>query len=101
MISLLALLLFVHACTWVKTTPGGDQVVVSDGAGVSNCERKGEVLSKLKSRVGGFERNATKVAHELETLARNEASEMGGDTIVAESNVRDGEKTYGVYRCRA
>ncbi len=98
---LLVLLVFLHACTWVKITPEGAEVVVADGAGVSNCERKGEVLSKLKSRVGGYERNATKVAGELETQARNEAAKMGGDTVVAESNVRDGEKTYGVYRCRS
>jgi hypothetical protein len=91
----------VSACTWVKTTPEGEKVTVSDGTGVSNCERKGEVESALKSRVAGVERNATKVAAELEALARNEAAKMGGDTIVAESNVRDGKKTYGVYRCRS
>jgi hypothetical protein len=89
------------ACTWVKTTPEGEKVTVADGTGVSNCERKGEVESALKSRVAGVERNATKVAGELEALARNEAAKMGGDTIVAESNVRDGKKTYGVYRCRS
>lgn len=97
----LALLLFLGGCTWVKTTEDGAKVIVSDGAGVSNCERKGEVEAALKSRVGGFERNATKVAGELETQARNEAAKMGGDTIVAESNVQDGKKTYGVYRCRS
>lgn len=97
----LVLLPGLSACTWVKPTDGGANVVVADGSGVSNCERKGEVESALKSRVGGFERNATKVAGELETLARNEAAKMGGDTIVAESNVRDGKQTFGVYRCRS
>ena len=95
------LLLCLQACTWVAPTEKGAGVVVSDGSGVSNCERKGEVLSKLKSRVGAFERNATKVANELEILARNEAALMGGDTVVAESTVRDGEQTFGVYRCRS
>jgi len=96
----MVVLLCVGACTWVKPSEDGVKVAVSDGSGVSNCMRKGEVEAALKSRVGGFERNATKVAGELETLARNEAAKMGGDTIVAESNVRDGTKTYGVYRCR-
>jgi hypothetical protein len=99
-ITSIAVLLCVGACTWVKPTEESATVVVSDGSGVSNCVRKGEVEAALKSRVGGFERNATKVAGELETLARNEATKLGGDTIVAESNVRDGTKTYGVYRCR-
>jgi hypothetical protein len=96
----MVVLLCLGACTWVKPTEDSANVVVSDGSGVSNCLRKGEVEASLKSRVGGFERNATKVAGELETLARNEAVKLGGDTIVAESNVRDGSKTYGVYRCR-
>ena len=96
----MAVLLYLGACTWVKPSEESANVVVSDGSGVSNCVRKGEVESSLKSRVGGFERNATKVAGELETLARNEAVKLGGDTIVAESNVMDGAKTYGVYRCR-
>lgn len=96
----LALLPALHACTWVKPTPEGAKVVVSDGAGVNHCERKGEVASILKSRVGAYERNATKVAGELETLARNEAALMGGDTVVAESNVKDGRQVFGVYKCR-
>lgn len=100
-ITVLFLLLALGACTWVKPTDAGAKVVVSDGSGVTNCERKGEVESDLKSRVGGFERNATKVAGELETLARNEAAKMGGDTVVAESTVRDGKQTFGVYRCRS
>jgi prefoldin subunit 5 len=99
--SVVLVLLGLQACTWVKATEAGAKVVVSDGAGVSNCERKGEVESALKSRVGAFERNATKVAGELEILARNEAAKMGGDTVVAESNVRDGKQTFGVYRCRS
>lgn len=98
---ILLLLPGLGACTWVKSTEAGAKVVVSDGSGVGNCERKGEVESALKSRVGAFERNATKVAGELETLARNEAAKMGGDTIVAESTVRDGKQTFGVYRCRS
>lgn len=96
----LALLPALHACTWVKPTPEGAKVVVSDSSGVSKCVRKGELTSHLKSRVGGFERNATKVAGELETLASNEAVLMGGDTIVAESDIDEGRQTFGVYRCR-
>lgn len=99
-IIVLAVTACLQACTWVKPTEGGDKVVVSQGEGINNCERKGEVESALKSRVAGVERNATKVAGELETLARNEAERMGGDTIVAESTVWDGKQTFGVFRCR-
>jgi len=89
----------LHACTWVKTTPEGEKVRVAQASEVENCVRKGEVAASLKSRIGAFERKPGKVAGELETLSRNEAALMGGDTVVAESPVKDGRQTYGVYRC--
>ncbi len=100
-ITLLAIAVSLQACTWVKPTEGGDTVVVAQAQGINNCERKGAVDSVLKSQVAGVQRNATKVAGELETLARNEAARMGGDTIVAESKIQDGAQTFGVYRCRS
>jgi len=99
-ITVLTLLPALHACTWVKPTPEGAKVVVSDSTGIKKCVPKGELTSTLKSRVGAFERNATKVAGELETLASNEAVLMGGDTIVAKSDIQDGRQTFAVYQCR-
>lgn len=90
----------IHACTWVPLTPEGEQVGVAQADDVRDCERKGEVASILKSRVAGFERKPGKVAGELEALARNEAALMDGDTVVAESPVKDGRQMFGVYRCR-
>lgn len=91
----------LNACTWVPLTPEGERVRVAQSDEVADCERKGEVASILKSRVAGFERKPGKVAGELEALARNEAALMGGDTVVAESPVKDGRQLFGVYRCRS
>jgi len=91
----------LQACTWVKVTPEGAKVRVATASEVTSCESKGEVTSSLKSRVGAFERKPGKVAGELETLARNEAALMGGDTVVALSNVKEGRQNFGVYRCRS
>jgi len=90
----------LNACTWVKTTPEGENIHVARPDEVVNCENKGELAVSLKSRVGGFERKPGKVAGELETMARNDAESMGGDTIVARSNVKEGKQVFGVYRCR-
>ena len=99
-IVLLASAAFVQACTWVKSTPEGQQVRVAQKSEIGAwCERKGEVASILKSRIAGVERSPTKVAGELETLARNEGALMGGDTVVAESEIKDGRQLFGVYRC--
>jgi len=88
------------ACTWVKTTPEGEAVRVAQASEVGDCVRKGQVDSSLKSRIGPFERKPSKVALELETLARNEAALMGGDTVVAETGVKDGRQEFGVYLCK-
>ena len=95
----MALIASLSACTWVKPTPEGEQVRVATAGEVEGCERKGEVTASLKSRVGGYERKPGKVAGELETLARNEAATMGGNTVVGESTVKDGSKKFGVYNC--
>jgi len=99
-VALLAPFGFLAACTWVKTTPEGETVRVAQASEVGNCVRKGQVDSSLKSKIGPFERKASKVALELETLARNEAALMGGNTVVAESGVKDGRQEFGVYSCK-
>ena len=87
------------ACTWVKTTPEGEPVRVAMADAVTDCTRQGKVTVSLKSRVAGVERKPTKVAEELATLARNEGAALGGNTVVAETTVKDGSQVYGVYRC--
>jgi len=94
-----ALAVLHSSCTWVKPTPEGESVRVATADAVGNCERKGKVTVSLKSRVASVERKPTKVANELATLARNEGAVLGGDTVVAESNVSDGRQVFGVYRC--
>ena len=96
---LVILVILMPSCTWVKVTPEGAKVRLATASEVVDCERKGEVTASLKSRVGGFERKPGKVAGELETLARNEGAEMGGDAVVAKSNVREGRQDFSIYRC--
>lgn len=87
-------------CAWVKLTPEGEGVQVAEAGAVTDCVRKGKVTVSLKNRVAGFERKPTRVAGELATLARNEGALLGGDTVVAESNVSDGRQVFGVFQCR-
>jgi len=89
----------VNGCTWVKTTPAGGEVRVVPRDRVADCKRVGELSTYTKAEVAGVERKASKVRQELETLARNEAAEMGADTIVAVSNVVDGRRKFIAYKC--
>jgi hypothetical protein len=91
--------LAVSACTWVKTEPGAERVQLRSAEHVRNCERIGQTTTSVRDRVAAVQRRPGKVEDELDDLARNSAVELGGDTIVADSPVRDGQRRYIVYHC--
>ena len=91
---------FVSACTWVKTTPEGEGVRVVSASAVGQCEKLGTVKVSLKHNIGRIERKPEKVATELQTLARNEGAAMGGDAVVAMNQPSEGRQEFGVYDCQ-
>jgi hypothetical protein len=94
--------LLAGACTWVKLTEPGEGVRVGTAAQVANCERLGFTHSKTSSRVAFFSRSPQKIDAEVETLARNEAADMGGNTIVPQGPTSsEGRRSFDVYRCKA
>jgi len=97
----LALLVAIslQACTWVKMTSGGEKVRVLSVEEVSSCKKLGITQSFLKDKIAGVNRNKDKVKKELETLARNTAADMGGDTIVPKTEIEDGQQSFTVYKC--
>lgn len=94
-----ASILVVTGCAWVKPTPEGEKVRVLDADEVSTCKELGATNVSLLDKIAGINRNAEKVQKELETLARISAARMGGDTVVADSPVQDGQQRFIVYKC--
>ena len=89
------------ACTWVKLTGPGEDVHVGTAAEVASCEKLGATHSKTSSRVAFFSRSPQKIDAEVETLARNEAADMGGNTIVPQGPTSsEGRRSFDVYRCK-
>ena len=90
----------LSACTWVKMEPQGAIVDVAPrGDDLSSCARRGEVTVSVRDRVGLYQRNDLKVRDELETLARNEASSLGADTVQAINEPSAGEQSFQAYAC--
>lgn len=89
----------LSACTWVKLTPSGEKVRVLSATEVSSCKKLGKTRAMLKDTIAGIKRSEEKVRNELETLARNSAAEMNGDTIVPASEIEEGKQVFDVYRC--
>ncbi|TVO77922.1 DUF4156 domain-containing protein [Sedimenticola selenatireducens] len=92
-------ILLLTGCAWVKPTPEGEKVRVLDADEVTSCKELGTTNVSLIDKIAGINRNAEKVQKELETLARTSAAKIGGDTVVADSPVEDGQQRFIVYRC--
>jgi hypothetical protein len=96
---LVLLCLGISACAWVKLTQGGEKVRVLDADEVSTCKELGNTTVSLMAKVAGVNRDEKEVSKELSYLARNAAADMRGDTIVPISAIKDGKRTYKVYKC--
>jgi hypothetical protein len=98
-ILMFSLLAVGTGCTWVKLTPGGEAVTVADETSISDCTKVGNVTANTKEKVV-TSRNQKKVDEELRMLARNEAANLGADTIVPFTEETDGAQTFNAYRCQ-
>lgn len=99
-LSTILLAAMLSGCTWVRTDPGAERVQVAESHEVRGCERLGQTTVSLRDRVGAVQRRPGRVADELAVLGRNSAAEIGGDTIVADGPVEDGQRRFSIYRCR-
>lgn len=87
------------ACTWVDIKPQGEKVRVLTAQEVSHCRLLGRVTSNTAASVLVFVRGKEKVQDEVYRLARNNAGDMGGDTVVPTGPLIEGEQSFNVYRC--
>jgi hypothetical protein len=88
------------ACgSWVQVTAAGRQVTVATPSEAAICTRVGSTTANAISEIVFVERGSSKLQTELIDLARNEAADMGGNTIVPETPIAEGRQTFGVYRC--
>lgn len=98
-INLGLVLLLLSACTWVDLTPEAESVRIVEAVHVANCKMLGTTTVSVRADIASFKRDAEKIKTELETLARNEAIRLKGDTLVATTEIQDGEQTFKVYKC--
>jgi len=90
----------LSSCTWVKPTDASLDVRVAYLSQIETCKQLGRATVSVLDKVAFISRAEEDMADELETLGRNAAAEMKGDTIVAMSKIVDGEQVFNVYRCK-
>lgn len=100
-VTALLVLTFASGCTWVALEDAGKRVrVVNSAAEVEGCESKGEITVSVRDKVAFVARDSAKVNDELEALARNQASEIGADTVRGVSELDNGSKQFDAFRCK-
>jgi hypothetical protein len=87
------------ACTWVKVIEQAEAVKVMTADDVTSCKRVGKTTVMTAAKILGMDRHAYKVRDELDTLARNSAVGLEGDTVVPLGEHVEGRQVYEVYRC--
>jgi hypothetical protein len=93
------LLFLTQGCTWVELTAEGEKVRILGADEVASCKRIGQTISTTAAKVAGITRHENAIRDELQSLARNSAINLGGDSIVPVSEISEGKQTYDVYRC--
>lgn len=89
----------VQGCSWVDLETNAEDVLVLKPHQTKQCEEMRKTTSQVVDKVWFVDRNPEKVAKELATLARNTAAELGGNAIVAESEVENGRQTFIILNC--
>jgi hypothetical protein len=92
-------MLGLFSCTWVEPTREGSEVTLVEALDVETCSRVGTATASVRHKVGVYTRSQDKVTEELITLGKNQAAEMGGDSIVAKGDPDEGSMSFDVYKC--
>ncbi len=91
----------IAGCTWVSPSPEVKQqgIMVLPQDRVTNCRLLSKTTVSVADRVGFINRVQADVESDLKNLAMNQAVSQGGDTVSALSPAKDGDQTFGIYKC--
>jgi hypothetical protein len=99
-LALSALLLGGCSSTMIGERLGADQVVLADATQVSKCKSLGRTTLSVLSSLGPITRSAEAVEDNLLQMARNEAVDKGGDTVVKGTSMEYGKRSYEIFKCK-
>ena len=98
-ILVVALGAIITACAVPKLNEGGEKARVLSSSEVSSCKKLGKTSATVLGKVLGLDRPIEAMTKELQTIARNSAANMGGDTIVPLAKIKNGSQSFTVYKC--
>lgn len=84
----------------IGVRPGAAAVSLLQESQVSGCQKKGSITVSVLAKVGFINRSIEDVDANLLQMARNNALDLGGDTIVKGERPEIGKRNFAVYKCR-
>jgi hypothetical protein len=99
-VALCVALLGAVSCTAVPLEEGAADVRVATLEEATKCQRLGRTTSTTTEKVWIFPRTESAVKSELESLARNQAVDLGGTVIAPMGPMNEGKQLYGIFRCK-
>lgn len=87
------------ASNLIEVRKGSDRVAVAEPGAVSSCKLLGKSRVTVVTQVGFFSRSLDDVDADLLQLARNDAVDMSGDTVVPGEREGVGRRTFLIYKC--
>lgn len=88
------------ASSMIGERVGAEQVVLAKEADVAKCKSLGRSTLSVLSSLGPITRSAEAVEENLLQMARNEAIDKGGDTVVKGNSLEYGKRSYEVFKCK-
>ena len=95
-----SLLLSACASDFIKPVAGAEQVQLATASQVTGCTSLGKVSVNVLAKVGIYTRDMKAVDDNLLQLGRNEAANLGGNTLVKDHMPEYGKQVFAVYQCR-
>lgn len=97
---LLSTLAALSSCTWVNENQAAKEVFAVLSSQTNNCQKVGSIQAEVKHQIGFIKRREHQVNKELQILAKNEAVNLGANTIVASHKKPiEGKQDYDAFIC--
>ena len=90
------------ASSFIGVREGADRVSLADANQVGGCQSKGGITISVFAKAGitGITRSEKDVEANMYQMARNNAVDVGADTVVKGESPEFGKRTFAMYKCR-
>ena len=89
----------LSACTWIEPTKESLDVILVKPGNVTDCQLLGTTRVTVTHKIGILTRDKEAVTEDLVTIEKNDAAELGGDSIVARGEGNEGKMSFDIYKC--